>query len=105
MLKILVIKSSMLSKFHLSSSYETIIVLPAVDMTLASNANEIMKRRTKQDGLLLVVEDDIRLGFIMVSNMVYLKTVSRYFCYVAQNSYSGEFWLDYGLETIKKAKC
>jgi len=60
-----------------------------------------MKTRTKQEGLLLVVEDDLRLGFIMVSNLVYTKTVSRYFCYVAQDAYPGQFWLDYGLNAIK----
>jgi len=102
MLEIKIIKSSMLSKFQLSTQYETIIVLPAIDMILAKKASEIMKMRTKQSGLLIIVEDDLRLGFIMVSNIVYMKTISRYFCYVAQDSYPGEFWLDYGLNTIKK---
>lgn len=102
MLEIQTIKSSVLSKFQLSTSYETIIVLPAIDMILANKASEVMKRRTKQTGLLIIVEDDLRLGFIMVSNMVYMKTKSRYFCFVAQDSYPGEFWLDYGLDTIKK---
>ena len=105
MLEIKIIKSSMLSKFQLSSSFETIIVLPAIDMELAKKASEVMKRRTNQDGLLLIVEDDLRLGFIMVSNLVYSKTMSRYFSYVAQDAYAGEFWLDYALDTIKRAKC
>jgi hypothetical protein len=40
----------------------------------------------------------------MISNLVYSKTISRYFCYVAQDAYAGEFWLDYALDTIKKTK-
>lgn len=102
MLEIKRIKSSMLSAFQLSSSYEVIIVLPAIDMDLAKKTGEVMKRRTQQSGLLLIVEDNMRLGFIMVANLVYLKTDSRYFSYVAQDAYPGEFWLDYGLEAMKK---
>jgi hypothetical protein len=76
-----------------------------IDTELAKKASEVMKRRTKQEGLLLFVEDDMRLGFIMVTNLVYAKTTSRYFVYTAQDAFAGEFWLDYGLDTIKKSKC
>jgi len=102
MLETIITKSSALSKFKLSSSYETIIVLPAIDMILANKISEIMEIRTRVDSLLIIVEDDLRIGFIMVANMVYMKTTSRYFCYVAQDSYPGYFWLDYGLDTMKR---
>lgn len=105
MLEIKMIKSSMLSKFQLTSSYEVIIVLPMIDGTAAKKASEVMRRRTEQPGLLLLVEDDMRLGFIMVTNLVYAKTESRYFSYAAQDAYPGEFWLDYAMDTIKKSNC
>jgi len=76
-----------------------------IDVVLAKKASEIMKVRTRQAGLLILIEDDIRLGFIMVANIVYAKTESRYFVYVAQDAFAGEFWLDYALETIKKTNC
>ncbi|MDR3362675.1 MAG: hypothetical protein LBO64_07540 [Desulfovibrio sp.] len=76
-----------------------------IDVELAKKASEVMKRRTKQEGLLLLVEDDLRLGFIMVTNLVYAMTSSRYFAYVAQDAFAGEFWLDCALETIKKSNC
>jgi hypothetical protein len=34
-----------------------------------------------------------------------MKTNSRYFAYVAQDAFAGEFWLDCALETIKKSNC
>ncbi|MDR2488148.1 MAG: hypothetical protein LBD42_01390 [Desulfovibrio sp.] len=76
-----------------------------VDVELAMKASEVMKRRTKQNGLLLLIEDDMRFGFIMVTNLVYAKTESRYFVYTAQDAFAGEFWLDYALETIRKSRC
>lgn len=105
MLDLKTIKSSTLQRLQLSSSYEVIIVMPMIDVALAKKASEVMKRRTKQTGLLLLVEDDMRIGFIMVTNLVYAKTESRYFAYVAQDAYAGEFWLDYALDTIKKSNC
>jgi hypothetical protein len=105
MLDIQIIKSSILQNFQILSSYEVIIVLPLIDVKLAKKASEVMRRRTNQSGLLLLIEDDIKLGFIMVTNIAYAKTTSRYFCYTAQDAYAGEFWLDYALDTIKKSNC
>ena len=45
MIDIKIIKSSMLQKFQLSSSYEVIVALPAIDMELAKKTIEIMKCR------------------------------------------------------------
>ena len=104
MLEIVTITSSSLQQFFCASAYETVIVLPAIDRELAAKASQIMQRRTRQEGLLLVVEDDMRLGFITVANRVYAQTTSRYFAYVAQDAYPGKFWLDYGLDTLKKSQ-
>ena len=96
------IKSSKVNELYVSSSYEVIIVLPMLDVALAKKLSEVMQRRTKQNGLLILVEDDMRLGFIMVSNLVYAKTQSRYFAYVAQDAFPGNYWLDSALGTIKR---
>lgn len=102
MLEIKIIKSSMLANFQLPYSYNVVIVLPTTDMNLAKKTSDVMKRRTEQSGLLLLVEDTMRLGFIMVTNLAYAKTRSEYFAYVAQDAYPGYFWLDAGLDTIIK---
>ena len=65
MLDIKIIKSSSLQRFQFSSSYETVIVMPMIDVALAKKASEVMRRRTEQNGLLLLVEDDLRLGFVL----------------------------------------
>lgn len=105
MLDIKIIKSSTLRGLQHSFSHEVIIAVPMIDLELAKKASDVMKRRTKQDGLLFLIEDDLRLGFIMIANLVYAKTESRYFAYAAQDAFAGEFWLDYALETIKKSNC
>lgn len=105
MLQIQTITSSALRHCTTDDSHEVIIVMPMIDCCLAKKASEVMQRRTQQNALLLLVEDDLRLGFIMVTNLVYAKTRSRYFAYVAQDAYAGEFWLDYALESIKKSHC
>lgn len=105
MLDVKITTSSGLHCLPAPRPYEVIIVMPMIDRALAAKASEVMKQRTQENGLLLLVEDDLRLGFIMVCNIVYAKTSSTYFAYVAQDAYPGEFWLDYGLETIKKHKC
>lgn len=105
MLDIKIITSSMLRNSTVLPSHEVIIVLPMTDVALAKKASEIMRKRTRQNGLLILVEDDLRLGFIMVANLVYARTESRYFGYAAQDAFAGEFWLDYALETIKKSNC
>ena len=101
MLDITTIASSKINELAVASRYEVAIVLPAIDLALATKLSDVMQRRTRQDGVLVLVEDDLRLGFIMVANLVYAKTESRYFAYVAQDAFPSEYWLDTALDTIK----
>ena len=63
-----------------------------------------MAARTDAPGLLLIAEDDCRIGFVATANLVYSKTASECFCYVAQDAFAGYYWLDVAIETIKKNK-
>lgn len=101
MLQTLFVKTSSLSRFSLGERHETIVVMPSIDMELAKKAARVMTLRTRKHGLLIVAEDDLRLGFIMTANMVYAKTLSRYFACTAQDAFAGEFWLDYGLQSLQ----
>lgn len=75
--------------------------MPSTDMKLARKAAEVMRLRTRHAGTLCLIEDDMRIGFIMTANLVYAKTSSRYFGYVAQDAFPGQYWLEYGLETLE----
>lgn len=103
MLQPLFLKTSGLAGFSLAETHETVVVMPSIDMDLAAKAARVMTERTEQNGLLIVAEDDLRLGFIMTANMVYAKTRSTYFAYTAQDAFAGQFWLDYGLHSLRTA--
>lgn len=95
-------KTSGLAGFRAESPRETVIVMPALDMDLARKAATVMAARANAEGLLVVVEDDLRLGFVMTANLVYAKTSSAYFAYTAQDAFAGYSWLEYGLDTLRK---
>jgi hypothetical protein len=101
MLDLLITKSSDIHNLKISARHETIIAMPALKMGMAKKAAAVMSRRTDKPGLLIIVEDDMRLGFIMTANLVYARTASRYFVYVAQDAFPGQYWLDHGIHTLE----
>lgn len=102
MLEVLRIKTSDILGFHNAAVYESVIVMPSIKMAQAMRAADVMAGRTEAPGLLVVAEDDCRLGFIATANCVYAKTHSRYFGYVAQDAFAGYYWLESALETMQK---
>jgi hypothetical protein len=102
MLAVQRIKTSEILSFNDARDYETVIVLPSIRMTLAQRAADVMAGRTEAAGLLVLAEDDCRVGFVATANLVYSKTISRYFCYTAQDAFAGYYWLDTALETMQK---
>ena len=98
------IKTSEILSFNDTQAYETVIVMPSIRMTLAQKAADVMVGRTEAGGLLVLAEDDCRLGFVATANFVYSKTLSRYFCYAAQDAFAGYYWLEMALETMQKEK-
>jgi hypothetical protein len=104
MLAIQRINTSEIASFSNTTEYETVIVMPSIDMTLAQKAADVMAARTEAPGLLVIADDCRRIGFVATANLVYAKTVSRYFCYAAQDAFAGYYWLDTALESMKKDK-
>ena len=98
------IKTSEILSFSDTQTYETVIVVPSTRMTLAQRAADVMVGRTEASGLLMLAEDDCRIGFVATANFVYSKTASRYVCYSAQDAFAGYYWLEMALETMQKEK-
>ena len=96
------IRTSKILSFSDTHAYETVIVMPSIRMTLAQRAADVMVGRTEAGGLLVLAEDDCRLGFVATANFVYSKTASRYFCYAAQDAFAGYYWLEMALESMRK---
>lgn len=101
MLKSITISSSALSSIQPMVHSEVVLVLPFIDSHLAEKAKTVLALRADHPGLLILVEDDLRLGFIMVANMVYAKSKSPYFGYLAQDVFPGNYWLKQGMHTLK----
>ncbi len=102
MLQSLFTKSSELHSFALQSHDDVVLVLPYIDHDLAVKAEEILRVRADQAGLLVLVDDDERLGFIRVANFIYSHTRSPLFGYLAQDAYPGMYWLKEGVRVMNK---
>ncbi len=100
MLESLFFRSSNFSAFTPARHDEVVLVLPFIDRDLAIQAEEILRLRASYPGLLVLVEDDARLGFIRVANFVYSRTSSPFFGYLAQDAYPGMYWLEQGMKAI-----
>ncbi|EWS66452.1 hypothetical protein KBW71_19260 [Hydrogenophaga aromaticivorans] len=79
-----------------------IIAMPATDLELARRCAELMARRAGAPGLILVVMDEQRLGYIESANRAFRHSDSHYFIYVAQDAFAGRLWLRFALHQIEK---
>jgi hypothetical protein len=104
-LEIMALKSSTLHAFRMPPFHETIIVMPTKSLDVAKKASEIFLKRTDKNGLFLMVEDDGNLGPIMMYNLIYAKTSSMYFAYIAQTGFPGRYWLDNAISGIEGQHC
>ncbi len=98
-----VLKSSELSGVRGLTHDQVIFVLPFIDNDLAEKTADVLKRRALHEGLLLLVEDDLHIGFIKVANMIFSRSESIYFGYLAQDAYPGEGWLRCGINVLNKS--
>jgi hypothetical protein len=80
-----------------------LLVLPTIDNEAAVRAEDILRRRAWADGLLVLVEDDLRLGFIKVANLVFARSSSKYFGYLAEDAFPGGGWLQCAIHTLEKS--
>jgi hypothetical protein len=102
MLQSMFVKSSAIESVRGLAHDTVICVLPYLHHDLAVRLEEVLRVRARQPGLLLLVEDDARLGFIRVANLVYLLTRSPYFTYLAEDAFPGEEWLMNAVRTMEK---
>ena len=102
MLESLFVKSSEFESFQPRVHQDVVLVLPYIDHALAVRAEKILRVRAGHPGLLVLVDDDERMGFIRVANFVYSRTRSPLFGYLAQDAYPGMSWLGQGVEVMKK---
>lgn len=103
MLEVRHVRTSELSAFQDDTPHESVVIMPSTRVTLARRAADVMVARTQSSGLLVIAEDDLRIGFIATANMVYAKTASRYAAYVAQDAFAGYYWLETGIRTLKES--
>jgi hypothetical protein len=82
---------------------QVVVVLPFIDMALARRVETVLSLRALCDGLLVLVDDSLRLGFIKVANLIFAHSRSKYFGYLAQDVFPGDGWLRIGLETLDES--
>lgn len=80
---------------------EVLAVMPCTDRVLAERSARQIAARAMAPGLVLVVEDVGRHGFVAVANHVFRATDSRFFAYVAQDCFAGRRWLQRALHALE----
>ncbi|WP_419779131.1 hypothetical protein [Maridesulfovibrio sp.] len=80
-----------------------VFVLPFIDAELTGRLAEVLVRRALHPGLLVLVNDDERLGFMKVANYVCSHSSSRYFGYLAQDAFPGDGWLRSAVSTLDQS--
>ncbi|EPR37049.1 hypothetical protein dsx2_0992 [Desulfovibrio sp. X2] len=100
MLQIITARTSELSNLGPVRHEDAVFVLPFIDGELAHRLADVLVRRALHSGLLVLVEDDERLGFMKVANFVCSRSSSRYFGYLAQDAFPSDGWLRAALATM-----
>lgn len=103
MLDIATTNTSTIESFEDHSRHDVVIVLPYITEDRARLTQAVLRERTKHGGLLVLANDDKRLGFIATANAVYARTRSEYFCYLAEDVFPGCYWLEYAMATMRKS--
>jgi hypothetical protein len=79
-----------------------VVCMPATDPKQAERSAKLMARRAGVDGLVLVVYDEERQGFIKTANHAFQHSTGDYFAYVAQDAFAGRFWLRVGINVMER---
>jgi hypothetical protein len=82
---------------------DVVIVLPFIDSEQAMRLTDVLVRRALHPGMLVLVDDDERIGFVKVANYVCSHSSSRYFGYLAQDAFPGDGWLRSAVRTLDKS--
>lgn len=100
MLETLYTNSSSLPKAGDLKHEDAVFVLPYTDRELTVRLAGVLARRALGAGLLVLVEDDARIGFMKIANILCAHSVSRYYGYLAQDAFPGDGWLRSALKTL-----
>ena len=100
MLKTLFTRSSQLHTLGHVQDADAVLVLPFIDMELTQRLAKVLQLRALHSGLVVLVDDDERMGFMKIANFVCAHSSSRYFGYLAQDAFPGDGWLRAALDTL-----
>ncbi|WP_243439929.1 hypothetical protein [Fundidesulfovibrio soli] len=103
MLQTLSLKFSELEPGQRFQHDEAVLVLPFIDPRAAELSREVLTRRALADGLLVLVEDDRRMGFVGVANALFARSESKYFGYLAEDAFPSDGWLKCALFTLENS--
>lgn len=81
----------------------TVLVLPYIDQAQVERLEPVLRRRALCDGLLVLVNDTKRIGFMAVANLIFSKSSSRFFGYLAQDAFPSDGWLKCGVGTLDQS--
>lgn len=78
-----------------------LMVMPCIDAALGQRAAVHAAARAGVPGLLLVLHDHARLGFVAVLNAVFRASASPWVGYMAQDAFAGRQWLALALRALE----
>lgn len=84
------------------SSSGPIMVMPAIDRVMAHRAMSLACQRANAQGLMVVLMDTDRLGFVQVVNKAFKVSKSPWFGYLAQDAFAGRDWMDLALKALQQ---
>lgn len=81
-----------------------LMVMPCVDAAQGQRSATLAAARAGVDGLLLVVHDTQRVGFVAVANAALRQTQSPWVGYMAQDALAGRQWLALALRALEQQR-
>lgn len=80
---------------------QVVVIMPATDLVAATKSAELMQVRAGIDHTIVVVVDDLHVGFIAVANAAFKRVKCKYVAYVAQDAFAGRNWLKTAFESLE----
>lgn len=80
------------------------LIMPTTNLDMAKNTADILLARSGVHAQVLIVEDDLQEGSVVLLNQVCQQTVCHAIAYVAQDVFPGRLWLKRGLTMLAQAK-
>lgn len=80
------------------------LIMPTTNLDMAKNTADILLARSGVPAQVLIVEDDLQEGSVVILNQVCQQTVCHAIAYVAQDVFPGRLWLKRGLTMLAQAK-